>query len=744
MSLLSAEELGKIDALTELIKEARRGGPSVEVCELVAVNWPAPDCRVLYASTCADDVWPSLRAQIGDAPVEPRLHGGQFQEIMRESGIADDSVTLDFWDADAGGGEISALFERHAEGCRVEIYFYFPQVDLLLSMWHGHLRPPEDADEERFVTRAENGFMSVQLPLPRRIFGGTCAAMFGGLLTTQAEIDEHDCEYNAHLTEEERGGAPLRGNLDPATGLPYPSCPRDTRAACIARHGDDLNFLAFDTLVHTYAVGGKGAVATTRGNENNLKRPLRVIAGERTIRNLDLLASVVEIGNPAHAERGSLSLLYGVSEGRMNALWQPKIGQIYVGAQHWATRLGWPRQPALGFIAGAHNYPKTALLHVVLQGDYRNTDPASFATEIQGRGSDDVRHYTDETTYTEQYSRSRPWWTLHLYRHKRYGLGADVGRFAIAEDWIALDEWCAQTVSFRAKDGTVYTGPRSQFDADLGDRSAQQQINDICLAGRYTPPFAYQGKLRVFPYKKLTEEELSAAPVFTDYDSGYERNIVRVRDGEKEKSTLTRSMQSDRDLPNAVKVVFDDRDQNFEEHPYVADDQEQQLRAGRAFGDTGLRVVEKTYGLVGVTTLGEAVRTAHLLLNLGEFDEGGLQNKLRIKFTTFFTQALGLYKSKVIRVLSRQLINRKTGVQKFEYFRVRSVRQLPNLLCEVSAQAYPVEYYETTEDLVTPIGGGGILDDNPGGPRGKRPNPIVISDVDYTTDSILFRFDRSY
>jgi hypothetical protein len=733
MPELSALDQAKLDALTGLIAAARGGGPSVQVVELVAVDWPAPDGRVFYASTFADDVWPELRAQLDGAPVEPRLEGGHFLDVMHDSGISDDSVSLNLFDGDH---TISDLFETHGEGVRVEIFFYFPQVDLLLSHWFGHLRPPEDADEERFTARAENGFLSVMLPLPRRAFFNTCQAVFGGLLSTQAEIDEHDCPYN-------RGIGGDVGNLDPATGAAYTSCPRNTRAACIARLEPDgateaPSYLAFDTKALTYSVGSRGATATTRGNENNLKRPLRVIAGERTVRDLDLLAYIVEVGNPDHPERGAMKLQYAVAEGVLDYLGQPKVNNTLIQPQHWGVRLGWPRQPGTGFTPGANNYSGTGILQVVLQGDFRNVDPAGIQTEIKARGKNDVRVYTGETAFTPAYTRSRAWWLLEALRNKRWGMGAAVPRFAIESDFIPLDEWFAESVGMRDKNDNVIAGGRSLFDAELIDRTAQQQINDICLAGRCTVPFPYQGKLRVFPLKRLTEEELAAAPVFSDY--GDARNIIR--DELTGKSSLTRTVISDADLPNSIKVTFDDAEQDHAEHTLSFDNVEAQLRAGSAFGDTGRRVVEKDYKLLGVTRIGEANRLGPILRDLGEFDEGGLENNLRVRFQTFFTQALSLYKSKVIRVLSKSLVNRRTGVQKFEYFRVRSVRQLPNLLVEVSAQAYPVEYYEALENLEAPPpgGGGGDL----AGPiRGLRPRPIEFTNIDVTNDYIAIEIGRT-
>lgn len=736
MSILSLEDQARLDALTGLIRAARAGGPSVEVSELVSVNWPAPDGRVFYASSILTDIWPGLVAKLGGAPLEPRLNGGPFLDVMRDSGLSDDNVTLDFWEPDHA---ISDLFETHGDGARVEIYWYFPQVDLLLSQWHGHLRPPEDADEENCTASVENGFMSVELPLPRRAFYSTCQAVFGGLLLTQAEIDEHDCPWNLHI-----GGS---------VGVPgselLPPCPRRTRADCVARLGDSLSWLGFDTGIASYSIGSRGVIATSRGNETRLKRALRVIFNKRTVRDLDLLAYVVEVGNPSHPERGSIKLLYAISEGRLHWLGQPKANNTPVQPQHYATRLGWPRQPSTGFTVNANNYSNTAILNVVLQGDFRNVDPAGIQVEIPAEGVDDVRAYLSEDPehYVLQYPVERAWAIQHVYRHKRYGLGADARRFH-QQDFIDLAAWHAETITYKDSDGNTYTGPRSTLNAELIDRSAQQQLNDLCLAGRCTVPFPWQGKLRIFPLKKLTEDELAAAPVFTDdVDSGFELNIVR--DDQTNKSTLRRSSMSDRTLPNAIKITLDNDAKDTREEPLLFDDVPQQLRAGRAFGDTGRRAVEKSYSLVGVTNVGEGSRLGILIRDLGEFDEGGLQNNQRVSFQTLVTHTLELYKSEVIRVLSRSLVNRRTGVQKFEYFRVRSVRKLPNLLAEVSAQAYPVEYYAKTEDAVAGVTPGEIIpldpgpDDNPGGRPGARPRPVNFTNVETGPDYIELELSRS-
>jgi hypothetical protein len=46
-----------------------------------------------------------------------------------DSTIGDEEVELAFWDAD---GVISDLLVDNGEGCKVELFYWFPQVELLL------------------------------------------------------------------------------------------------------------------------------------------------------------------------------------------------------------------------------------------------------------------------------------------------------------------------------------------------------------------------------------------------------------------------------------------------------------------------------------------------------------------------------------------------------------------------------------------------------------------------------------
>src|SRR4051812_30387621 len=120
---LSIDDQAKLDALLDMIA----AGTSPHVAELVAVFWPQPTGTVYYAASQLDELYPDL----GLEPVEARLSfndGAPFREVVHESGLSDETVDLDFWDAD---GAISDLFELHGAGVRVEIFYYFSDVDLL-------------------------------------------------------------------------------------------------------------------------------------------------------------------------------------------------------------------------------------------------------------------------------------------------------------------------------------------------------------------------------------------------------------------------------------------------------------------------------------------------------------------------------------------------------------------------------------------------------------------------------------
>jgi hypothetical protein len=305
----------------------------------------------------------------------------------------------------------------------------------------------------------------------------------------------------------------------------------------------------------------------------------------------------------------------------------------------------------------------------------------------------------------------------------------------VTQDWIDLAGWCDESVTSYDEDNNEVSITRSTFNAELTERSAQQQITDICLAGRFTLPFHFNGKIRALPLK--AEPDLSVVPVFTDQGSSG-RNIVYSG----QDSTLRWWQKGDDELTNQLKVTFDDANRRYNETTFPYDDLSQQYKAGVAFGDQTIRVVSKSYNFLGVTSFAEALRTARMLIDLGEFDQGGIRNNLRIKFTTWspLVDAYKLFPWKVIKVVNTKLnnYNEQPGV-KFEYFRIMKMTRKSNLQMEIEAQAYPRLYYSLSDGPFT--AGGSAYLPNPGGRGIGVPRPPIVRDPVRTLDYIEVTID---
>lgn len=386
------------------------------VAELVAVYWPAPDGVRYYATSQLDELPNYAALSLG--PIEARLalrsasDPERFLSVTLDSGIGDEMVPFDLNDSD---GEISRLSYVHGEGIKTEILYYFPQVDLTVPLWWGHLRLPDDADSARFKVKAQSGFRSPQLSIPRRaFFSDNHAAICGRRLNSLEEIADNDCPYNRHV-----GGN--IGLLD-GNGEPKPPCPQNTRADCIATLGDDLSYLGFDTIIESLInnqTKGPALLATSRGNESNLKRPLRVIIGKRIVRDCDLLAFTPQT-NTRHPDQGFVRVLFAVSEGRNKSTTGCKVNGSIIGFEHLNVRLGARRQSRTGFSPQIGNYSGTDHFF----GVYGPVNPAQYnAGNLKGEatveGLDEIRAYTDENTYNKLYTTNRAWGLMEMYRNRR-------------------------------------------------------------------------------------------------------------------------------------------------------------------------------------------------------------------------------------------------------------------------------------------------------------------------------------
>lgn len=694
------------------------------VAEVVRVEWGGGAQTRYYGITDWNTATGfSGLAAYGITDIKVRFEKLQFINIPRAADISDDKVDLDFIDFDQA---IITLFRNnYGEGSRVTIFEWFPEVDLLTEVFWGHLESPSEMNGYRVKIQASTGFRSPNLSLPHRTMYAGCQALFGGhvradgsyLFPTLASLADNDCTYDRHL-----GGS---------TGTPgFTSCPRNNIGVCTAR-GMAPFYLAFDFSSGVSIVGNdKKWTATTRGNSSNQNKALRVIAGTKRVRDLDLQAFQSQSGgnNP---QAGYLPSLWAVCEGPIVQAYDFYVNGQYIALNHQIVNRGEIGQPKVPYPTSTINYSGTVLARLDAgPKDWRNTTAEQLSAECTVVGQNNVRVYSNPTTYTKQYTTNRAWWLLHVLTNKRWGYGMDYSRIVV-QDWIDLAAWCDETVTTTDFDDSPLTSTRSTFNADLNEQTVQEQITRICLGGRFGLPFNYGGKMRCVPLSNVVDSD---APTFTDVGSS--PNIVF----ENGRSTLTWSRESDKKVINQIKVTFDNgatADQS--EDKVIIDDLDQQLLAGIAFGDRTKRVISKSVTAFGIIHYGEVVRWARMLLDLGEFDgyeKPGIRNNLRVKFKTWapLVSALKLYPYKLINVVNPKLQEwEEAPGLPFLSFRVMKLRRLSNQMMEVEAQAYPNNYYGDSE-TGTYTGSSGTP--NPGGRYIARPRSVISRVTGRTLDYI--------
>lgn len=707
-------EADKIDALRTL-----RATPNepIEAYEMVKISWPAPDGDIYYAVLQTDEV-ASVAPSV--TPIETRLlpdgNPNWFLPVQIDHSVGDEEVDLDFYDGD---GVISDLLVDHGEGIKTELFYWFPQVDLLLPIWHGHLRQEDEAEIDRVKLKAVQGFRSSEGLLPRRAHYRECQAIFGGVLNTQAEIDEDDCPYNRHI-----GGAV--GNLN--SGSPYTSCPRRTRADCITRLSNNGNFMlshaTASVIVANNQTKGSRLFSASQGNETNLKDPVCVVMGVRRVRGMLVVAYRKDLNNN-NPDNGFIFLIGELCEGPIESL---SYAEVYFGSDsnpadpfNFNYRLGDKGQTAMDSALTVHSYSSTVLMRARSGWvDPEEVDISSVSGSAIIYGLNNIRVYTDATTYTEEWTDNRAWHILKMLTDKRWGYGYDYDRIDIPS-FIEAACWCANFVRFTDDNGDTWDHIRSLCNVELRGRKVQQQIEDICLAGRLSRPFLFNGRIHIVPLRVMTAVELAAAPVFTDEGEG--RNIIQeITDGVY-RTTLKRERTSDLDLPNRIECTFDDEADDYVERPCrPVEDIDAQLAAGRVVGDHSRKINVKKFGLTGVVIEGQAIKMSTALRDLGPFDEGGLQNNLRLKFKIWFIDSLDLFPTKVIKVDSSVLT--RYG---FDYFRVISMKRMANLHVELTVQAYNATYMDAFEYLY------GSIDPIP-----TDPNPPSSGSLTLPTDPLVF------
>lgn len=681
------------DKIVEL-RGLHRLAVEIESYEIAKVEWPSPTGTKYYSVVPSDEV--ASVAPPLDSPIELRIipdsNPDWFLPVSMDATIGDEEVDLEMWDGDEG---FSQLLVDHGEGVKTTLYYWFPQVELLLPVWLGHLGLEEESTVESVKVKAAQGFRASDVNLPSRAHYDFCMAVFGGLLLTQADIDENDCPYNFHLG----GGI---GNNNPDTGLPWTFCDRRDHQSCIDRGVDPKYHLSHLTMGSTLVNGqthGPNLLSTSEGNETNLPDPVRVVLAPRRIYGMPVMVFRRDLNNN-HPDQGWFAAMYEGPEGPQAYVSGARFtvgGKTQnVVAMHYAYRLGTRGQTSAGSDLSSHGYSGTG--HLRYNFGYTTPEeigPGDATADAFWGGLSNIRVYSDPDTYVETTTSNRAWHILRMLCDKRWGFGLSYELLNI-QSFIDAAAWCETSVTFTDTFGTAWTHIRSDSYPELIGKKVQQQFEDICLAGNLSRPFMFDGKINILPLRALTVDELADCPVFTDEgDDG--RNVI-FEDG---KSTLTISRKRDRDLVNRVEASIDDWSKEYVQTPLrPVEDLDAQFRAGsvQGLGTKLKKVNNKQYSFLGIVNEPQAIKMQWSILDRGPFDEGGLQNNLTLKFKIWFMDSLDLHLDKVIKVTSSRLV--KYG---FTYFRVKKMQRQSDLTVELEVQAYNETYMNAFEvDYVAP------------------------------------------
>lgn len=650
---------------------------SLAVIEIVRIYWPSPEGTKNYAfwDPREDPVYASSDFETwldGDPLIvafDPGEDGKRpFHEIPRTSAIGDDVIRMRFANFDR---DFEELAYKHRGGVKVEVFHYLPQLSsgagLAVSWFVGHLKTSDNAALDWVEVDVAAGFRSPDLLCPSRNNSDQCGFTFGGELNAE-QIVGNPCHYDRHL-----GGS--IGNLD--GGDPFTSC-GFTKTDCIARLGGvgatPLSFYGgHDATVDSTQIGGGDhkTTSTTAGSSTDAVVPKRVIYGRRKVKSLRLLDFAKEF-NPSsdHQDKGTIRTLYEIGEGPIESVDDVKVNGSDLPRPDGLgleTRLGTRGQSATTFSPSVLNYSHTAHFRGDLNPiDPRGQQPKNFDTECIVEGRNTVRIYTDDTTYTEDYTNNRAWCLFDLVRNTWYGLREDPSRHEM-DDFIYL-----------ATKG-------STFNADVqGTRTAQQQITDICSSARWFLPFIHNGKTRWLTQETYDLDDADI-PLFTD--TGANRNILK--DG-RDVPRISVSYRDDDEIPNELILLVEDEDKNYLERPFRFPDTDQQRRAGQKYQDNSLRVVQDRQIAFGITNTAEANSLGFNLLDFGPFLNGGIRNNLTVTFVIprFIPEAIDLHENKVIKIESSILdIYEDLDGDSFTHFIVKSLTQTPDAELIVAAQA---------------------------------------------------------
>lgn len=330
-------DLTKVAALHALI--AAGGKPAV--CQIFKVTWDETAPVVNYYAGSALTQTPPF-VGLGFT-VEPRIIfsnvNDPFHTYEINSDLRTEEIKITFDDIDK---DITTKFQTYGSGVQIEILMYYPDVDLMASMWFGQLQAPKVYGWRKLETVATNGHRSREMVIPGRDKPKECSGgmNFGGSLPTAEAVRTNGCPYDRHVSGTE-------GLLNGA--VPFTDCPGLTHADCDARFGHHRYFLGFLGIDANAVIvdSQPGYLARTKGNTSSLTESVQVIAGTKYVRNPNVLLCRVE-ENTNDEDFGFVFSLYEVGEGPVRSITNIKVKNRLIGQNHLAISLGERGHAAVG------------------------------------------------------------------------------------------------------------------------------------------------------------------------------------------------------------------------------------------------------------------------------------------------------------------------------------------------------------------------------------------------------------
>lgn len=688
------------------------------------VVWdPADDTQTrYYADRCYDQL--AGYGNIG-VKIEARLLNSIVKDLEFDLNPDLKAVEIPFLfsdipDAD-GVRPISSRFNTFKSGVYCEIFFYWASINATVSKGFGQLQAPRERQHKVVQAVMTNGFINRVQLVPGRRKGQEGSCTWGETYTDIFDHETGGCGFDLHL-----GGSTGVLGSDP--------CPALTRAQCAARivptTANGHHIQAYDITASATVTNNQGFVAISRGNASSKKVPLRVVAGQKYVRDNFIIEWRRRLGAP-NPDHNWVDTIWEVCEGPVYGIYSVKVIEKIIEFNYVDVRKGERGQQSHFYASQMNNFSRTATVHT--QYGWVNALSISerdLRMECRVIGDKNVAVFTDATTYGRQWTDDRAWWLMYVYCNQTWGLRNGRDRFDI-ERFITVSQQSRDQVEstfyYEGSVTDVVSGRRTKFESILDPRPAFEQIDDICRSGAMAIPYQHDGKYTTRMFVAATEDELDNAPVFSDF--GPNKNI-EWKDGQP---SIRISYIPDDQLINQVVLTFEDSTNTDIERPITINDKDQQLVAGRFLGTDALHPVPARAAAFGIRDLQEVKRLGQRKIRFGDYDSGGTQNNCAIQFYVPLRHAEGLERYQFVNVQSSLLADEEIGTviagqdyrETPEWFRLLNARKVSGNWVELTCQAYNRTAYEAFETVT--VAGTGSPASAPIGPPPPPPPPCVLT-----------------